>query len=102
MKLIASIFILAGFACIILAGYFTWLHDAPNRLSFKSYHYAQQVPLNVKHFPVRIILADEHIDLPIIPAHLTNRNWQTTDNDASYLLSSPIPGTRGNSIIYAH
>jgi LPXTG-site transpeptidase (sortase) family protein len=102
MKFIATILILVGLACFALAGYYTWLRNDPNRLSFKSYHYEQNVPINVKHFPVRITLNNEHIDLPIVPAHVSNNKWQTTQSGASYLLSSPIPGTQGNSVIYAH
>lgn len=52
--------------------------------------------------PVEIIVKDVGIDLPIIPAAFNNGTFQTTNQGASYLTSSPIPGDKGNSVIYAH
>jgi LPXTG-site transpeptidase (sortase) family protein len=79
-----------------------WLRNVPNRLSFQNYaeltaHYA-----NAKELPKRIIIKSKHIDVPVLPARVTNNIWETTPNGASYLTSSPIPGASGNSIVYAH
>lgn len=52
--------------------------------------------------PVEIIIKDVSIDLPIIPAAYINGTFQTTTTGVSYLDSSPIPGDKGNSVIYAH
>jgi LPXTG-site transpeptidase (sortase) family protein len=43
-----------------------------------------------------------NIDLPLIPSNITEGKWETTDQGVSYLVSSPIPGEKGNSIMYAH
>lgn len=52
--------------------------------------------------PAEIIIRDAHIDLPIVTATLNKGIFETTDKGASYLTSSPLPGAKGNSIIYAH
>jgi len=52
--------------------------------------------------PVEIIIDDLHINLPIYPATIHEGAWQTTTEGASYLTSSPIPGEKGNSVLYAH
>jgi len=43
-----------------------------------------------------------NISLPVIPAQIHNNTWETTNDGVSFLLSSTIPGKRGNSIFYGH
>ena len=43
-----------------------------------------------------------NIDLPVIPASMSGKTWETTKNGVSWLSTSPIPGEIGNSIIYGH
>lgn len=102
MKRIATVLILVGLVCYAVAGYHIWIRYTPNKLTFTDYKPRFFVPVNTTHFPVKLTLPDLQIDVPIIPSKITNGIWETTDKGASYLLSSPIPGTVGNSIIYAH
>lgn len=102
MKFFSWLLILFGIACYIVGGYYIWLRYDPNRLAFSNYHYAVNIPVNSKRLPVRITIQSAHIDIPIFPEKIANGIWQTTDNGAAYLATSPIPGTVGNSIIYAH
>ncbi len=102
MKLLSRIFIFLGILCYALGIYNIWLFSDPNRLSFTKYTYAKEVKQTVVQSPQRIIIKDLNIDLPIIKSKIVNGNWETTDKGASYLMSSPIPGETGNSVIYAH
>lgn len=40
--------------------------------------------------------------IPVFAASIENGKWQTTKQGISYLSSSPLPGTRGNSVMYGH
>ncbi len=102
MKLLSKIFILLGIFCYALGIYNIWLSVDPNRLSFGKYTYAQTTSQDNKQFPEKIIIKDLKIDLNLIPSHVVNNKWETTDLGASYLVTSPIPGEMGNSIIYGH
>ena len=101
MRLFAKFLIIFGLACYVLGVFLIWERNNPNRLAFKNYagNFKNAKVLNP---PTRIIIRDLGIDLPIYPAKLINNEWQTTTDGASYLVSSPIPGDIGNSIIYAH
>jgi LPXTG-site transpeptidase (sortase) family protein len=102
MKLLSRLFISVGIFFYILGIYNIWLVNNPNRLAFTQYSYAQEVKVREKILPQRIIIPNAHIHLPIIPSEIIDNEWQTTQHGASYLYSSPIPGEKGNSIIYGH
>lgn len=104
MKLLSKLFILLGVFCYLLGIYNIWLSVDPNRLSFSKYSYAQTKTSEKEELsaPVEIIIKDLNIDLHLIPSHVVDNKWETTDIGASYLATSPIPGEEGNSIIYAH
>ncbi len=101
MKLLSYLFILFGITCFIAGIFLIWQRNSPDRLSFRDYtpRAAKSGPSNP---PVRIAIEDVLIDIPVYPANLHNGKWETTEQGASYLTSSPVPGERGNSIIYAH
>jgi sortase (surface protein transpeptidase) len=52
--------------------------------------------------PQYIEIPDLKIKLPIIPSKITGGKWETTSKGVSYLETSPIPGEKGNSILYGH
>jgi len=101
MKSFAWLFLIVSLVCFISGGYLMWEHNDPNRLAFKDFtgNYRNVAIINP---PVRVIIKNASIDLPIYPAKITSTLWETTTVGASYLTSSPIPGHVGNSIIYAH
>lgn len=43
-----------------------------------------------------------HIALPVYSATITGTTWQTTKRGVSYLSTSPLPGEKGNSVLYGH
>ncbi len=102
MKLVVKLLIIFGVVCYAFGIYLIWERNNPNRLAFAGYEENYKGVVGGQNFPVRIIIRNLNIDLPIFPAGIQNGKWDITNKGASYLLSSPIPGEVGNSIIYAH
>lgn len=100
MHFLPKFFIVFGFLVLIFGGYLIVQRTSPRKLSFAK-------PPVVKHivsktYPQEIIINSIHIDLPIYSAQIINNNWETTTEGVSYLTGSPIPGDKGNSILYGH
>lgn len=89
--------LLAGFGLITLlfSAFFFWERYSPQRLSFT-------VAADSVSLPVEIIIPSINLDLPVIPAKLDKGQWEATTKGVSYLASSPIPGAKGNSLLYGH
>ena len=52
--------------------------------------------------PVRFIIKDLDIDLPVYQSEIFEGVWQDTEEGISYLKTSPLPGDIGNSVMYGH
>src|SRR5256885_1576790 len=105
MKTLSNLLIIFGILWCLLGGYYLWLRNDPNRLTFQNYKQTKVIPVKSEKkvlTPKRIIISDLGIDLALVPSRVENNKWETTTDGASYLVSSPIPGDEGNSIIYAH
>ena len=57
---------------------------------------------DVTNNPVRILIPKADIDLKVIDAPIVNGYWQLSDTTASYGLGSGHPGTKSNTVIFAH
>jgi LPXTG-site transpeptidase (sortase) family protein len=53
-------------------------------------------------YPTKIQIPTIGVELPIIPSLFVDNSYQTTKDGVSYLTTSPIPGTPGNSVMYGH
>lgn len=91
--------IIFGFFILSFGGFLLFQHYAPHRLSFNNFHPTPKVS-KTQHRS-RIMIPSLNIDLEIIPSKITNNTWQATSG-VSHLSSSPIPGEKGNSILYGH
>ena len=91
-----------GIIILLFSGYFFWERYTPRNLSFAVSNISGQIDSANSNMPSDIIIPAIKLDLPIIPAKLTNGNWEATTKGVSYLSSSPIPGNLGNSILYGH
>ena len=49
-----------------------------------------------------IHIPSAQIQLPAYSSSIVGTTWQTTKRGISYLSTSPLPGERGNSVLYAH
>ncbi|HZE86802.1 MAG TPA: sortase [Methylomirabilota bacterium] len=105
MKTFSYILIIFGLLWCLLGGYYWWLTNNPNRLEFTNYSAPKTKTVTTTKgasLPERISILDLKISLPVYPAQIRDNKWDTITDGASYLSSSPIPGTVGNSIMYAH
>lgn len=101
-KILSWFFTIQALSLITVGLYGLYLEQSPTQLAFTNYTYAQQFKDEKGQVPVRIAIPSQGIDLPVFEAKITNNIWPTTGLGAEYLETSPLPGTTGNSIIYAH
>ena len=92
---INGILIASGFVFLILSSILVWQRYAPRPLLSES---------SATHaiYPTSIRIPSIGVKLPIIPSQFTNNQFQTTNDGVSYLASTPLPGTIGNSVMYGH
>lgn len=104
MKLLALLLVLTGILSFLASGYLYYQRINPQRLSFETSAISSlsQKKVVSKVLPIRITLPKNEIDTPIYQAEIHGTKWDMTDKGASYLVSSPLPGQLGNSIIYGH
>ncbi len=91
-----------GLICLLLASFFFWQRYNPQRLAFAVNDLQPRSETVNATLPTEIIISDLNLDLPILPAKLEKGKWEATNKGVSWLSSSPIPGTRGNSVLYGH
>lgn len=99
---LSKLLIILGILSYISVGYFVFERTNPMRLSFANAQYAANTQEIQKVHPQTFSIPDLSISLPIIPAKITNGTWEATKGGVSYLTSSPLPGEKGNSILYGH
>lgn len=100
MRFFSKITIVVGVVFILYGIGLLWQRNNPKRLSFNNY--TPNINYTPRFYPYSIEIPEASIKSEIIPSQLTGNQWETTDKGVSYLISSPIPGTRGNSILYGH
>ncbi len=99
-KFFSNSFLLLGIVLLLCGFYLLYLRQSPRTLKFS------QKPTTVNTLsyqnPYQIQIPSIGVNLPIIPAVIKNHNWETTSAGVSYLQSSPLPGQKGNSVMYGH
>lgn len=101
--LLSKIFSTFGIICFSLAVFFLWQRNDPSRIAFKSVPPVKQsLYPGEKNLPVRLVIKKINLDLPIYPAKINGQEWETTAKGISWLNFTPVPGEKGNSIIYGH
>ncbi len=71
--------------------------NAPRDIVFAS---TQESPTVIS--PSRITISSAGIDLPVYSASIVDRQWDISKEGVSYLSSTPLPGSLGNSVYYGH
>jgi len=100
MNFLSRTLILIGVTLLFLGGYFIFQRYNPKQLSFQDFNgYTNSVS---GALPQKIVIPSLKIQLPIYPAQIRGNSWEATTKGISYLVSSPIPGEAGNSILYGH
>lgn len=57
---------------------------------------------NPEHFPKRVIMPQLGIDVATDPAKIVNGKWEVYEKVGSYGLGSGVPGSTGNTVVFAH
>lgn len=81
-----------------IGGYRIWERTNPTRISLIPH----MIPSRIGGQPDTLVIPTAHITLPIYPAYIRGTRWDQTTAGVSYLVQSPLPGIRGNSVIYGH
>lgn len=103
MKTLSKFLILLGVILFAFGVFLIWQRSTPAHLSFNINNVpAARVTFPDTRYPVRLVITDLSIDLPIYPASIHNGNWEATAQGVSYLVASARPGNIGNSIFYGH
>ncbi len=101
-QILSRIFVFLGILCLLSAAYRFWERTNPYPLSFASYVETPVAKPKESLYPVRIRIPGVSINIPIYPATITDGKWPASSTGVSHLSTSPIPGERGNSILYGH
>lgn len=103
MRSFANLLIYFGLICLILFGFLYWQRNTPKRLQFNlnKIDLAQTAKVANKE-PKVLIIKDLGIEQNIYPASIKEGKWEATDKGISFLSSTPVPGEKGNSVIYGH
>jgi LPXTG-site transpeptidase (sortase) family protein len=103
VNVIAQALIVAGLCMVGLSMLLAISRFNPYRLNFyKTPPIEQPTVAPQGALPKQIIIAGTSINLPIVPSTINNQVWETTEKGVSYLTMSPVPGEKGNSILYGH
>ncbi len=103
MRRVSNFFIFFGFLCLLLSLTLFLERNNPRRLYFSTRpNYLSNKISKNNSLPLEVKIKDINIDLPVIPSKINNETWETTTKGISWLMSSPIPGETGNSILYGH
>lgn len=100
MQVLSKITIFVGVLFVLYGCVLLWERNNPKRLSFNNY--SSKINYSPRFYPLSLEIPSASIKAQIIPSKLTDQKWETVKNGISYLTSSPVPGTRGNSVLYGH
>lgn len=95
-----KVLIIFGFLVILFGGYLVIERYSPRKLEFKNLN-VQNSAVSVQ-VPVRIVIPTLGIETQIYAAKINNGVWESTTKGISYLSSTPLPGSLGNSVLYGH
>jgi len=99
-KLIGAVLILLALAILIVPGLMPKkVVENKSPISINPGLYSS---VELMNNPVRILIPKADIDLKVIDAPIVDGYWELSDNTASYGLGSGHPGTKSNTVIFAH
>ena len=100
-RIIALTCVLIAFGLLI--GFFGFINfpakQNNNPIQINSNLYLNKASENI---PVKIIIPEVNIDLPVVQAKVVDGYWEISEHTASYGDGSGIPGQNGNTVIFAH
>ena len=100
LNFLSKAFLFIGLLFLIVSAYLLYLRYSPHPLTFEGTPEAS-VALSFDT-PKTLLIPSIGVNLPVIPSLIENNTWQTTSRGVSFLQTSPIPGEKGNSVMYGH
>lgn len=92
-----------GISLIIFGSFLVFQRNNPDRIAFAKNETSEVSILSSNtSLPSSLVIDKLNINLPIITSEIKNGKWEVNNSGVSYLLSSPIPGNKGNSVMYGH
>ncbi len=100
-KALSHIFLAIGIIFILWSGLLFYVRNFSNILAF------EEIPSGIaiethQSIPKTLIIPIINKQLNIYPGVVTDDKWGTTESGVSFLATSPVPGSLGNSILYGH
>lgn len=97
---VSKLFLFLGICFLLFGSYLLYLRHSPKILTFKK----APASVNALAFesPSHIDIPSINVSLPIISAISKGNLWETTNVGVSYLQTTPVPGQKGNSVLYGH
>lgn len=98
----ARLFLFTGLLCFIFLGMLVYQRYRPNPLAFHGAVFTRELSSTSSTMPIGVKIESVEIDLPIYVSEINGTTWQTSEQGVSYLKSSPLPGEKGNAVLYGH
>jgi len=99
----SSLLVFLGVICLLYGSYLAYLRYAPGKLAFASYPAESSAEYSLQHAaPTQLHIPSMEVNLPVVPSTITGNRWETSNTGVSHLSLSPVPGEKGNSILYGH
>lgn len=103
LNFLSNTLLVIGLISILTFGYLLYQRYNPQNLAFNITEVsATSENRSSNTQPVGVRITSINLVLPITPAEIKENKWQASSNSISHLKTSPIPGEKGNSILYGH
>jgi len=96
-----AVCLLFSFASLAFSGFLLLRRFAIVPFDARFMPQAQAEVLPRETLPTQLVLPDQRIDLPIIPAQIQNQEWQLSNHGIS-LLQTSLPASSSGLIMYGH
>jgi LPXTG-site transpeptidase (sortase) family protein len=98
----ANILLFAGLIELVLFSYLIFQRYNPQKLAFNINEVSANDSIISNLKPIGLKIDSINLSLVITESEIKNNQWQASTNSVSHLKTSPVPGEKGNSILYGH
>lgn len=95
-----KLLIVLGSLLLLFGSHLVVERYGPRKLEFKNLNVQNSAVSQQK--PVKIVIPTLGIETQIYTAKINNGVWESTTKGISFLSSTPLPGSQGNSVLYGH
>ena len=99
----ANTLLIIGSLSLVFFGFLIYQRYNPQQLAFNINEAKAVTSESISNLePTSIQINSINLSLPITEAEIKNNKWQASPNSVTHLISSVVPGEKGNSILYGH